>query len=541
MRTCGIVSSVVLCAVAWCGVAFAELPLDLIAVFHSDSAGGRLARGCMSPGDIDGDGFSEIFVAEYAGEKRLHVFSGGSPPDTIPDMLIGNYGATHAWVSDINADGIRDFVMRSSYSPEVDTLQIWFGGLDFLQKSGPDLLLIQPVDTFDCFGCLNMVSSGDVNGDGQNDLVVAAINGEIAPYDGRFYVYYGGDILDTFVDEAISFYDQGNGYNDFYLGTGVGDINGDGLMDYVWTGTNDNYPGYVAVMYGRIPLDSVPDHVIWSPYTGSQADDFGRRLYALGDVNKDGYADFAVTGGNIWPCLFFGGEPFDTIPLILGDTTDTDTFGETVANVGDINNDGWDDIAVGLPSLDLGDGAVYVYLGYREMDGGIDLTLHHDDVWPVVGYLFGQNLGPAGDFNGDGVDDLVVTSMGSIHYPSAKGNVYVFAGDPDLPTDADEIWEEENLPTEYNILQQNYPNPFNSSTAIEYELPGISEREVELSIYNILGQKIRTLKKCRKYGGMHVAYWDGTDQAGRAVPSGVYFYSLNSGKLRVCKKLLLLK
>ena len=240
----------------------AQLPLDLIECFHSDTVSGRLARGCTSPGDLDGDGYSEVFVVEYEGEQRVHVFSGGNPPDTLPDMLIGNNGGTFAWVPDINADGIQDFVMRSSYSPTIDTLQIWFGGQNFLTKSEPDLLLPQIVDTFNCLGCSNTISAGDVNGDGQNDLVIAAVNGEIYPYDGRFYIYYGGDILDTFVDEAISFYDKGNGYNDFWVGNAVGDLNADGLVDYVWTGTKNNSSGYVSVMYGRIPLDSVADYIL---------------------------------------------------------------------------------------------------------------------------------------------------------------------------------------------------------------------------------------------------------------------------------------
>jgi len=82
----------------------------------------------------------------------------------------------------------------------------------------------------------------------------------------------------------------------------------------------------------------------------------------------------------------------------LGDTSNTSTWGTTVANVGDINHDGWDDLAVGYPFLDLGSGVVYIYYGYREMDGVADLVLHHSDVWPVVGYLFGDHVGPAGDF-----------------------------------------------------------------------------------------------------------------------------------------------
>jgi hypothetical protein len=175
------------------------------------------------------------------------------------------------------------------------------------------------------------------------------------------------------------------------------------------------------------------------------------------------------------------------------------------------------------------------------MDGEADLVLHHSDVWPIVGYHFGEYVGPAGDFNGDGVDDIVVTSMGSINYNWALGNVYVYAGDSTLPVDAEDIGYDRHLPSRFGSLQQNFPNPFNIGTTIEYTLTGMSQREVELTIHNILGQKIRTLKRCMERGGRHVVYWDGTDDVGEPVASGVYFYVLESSEQRLSKRLLLLK
>jgi len=73
-------------------------------------------------------------------------------------------------------------------------------------------------------------------------------------------------------------------------------------------------------------------------------------------------------------------------------------------------------------------------------------------------------------------------------------------------------------------LQQNYPNPFNPETEIQFFLD--QKREVELKIYNQLGQLVRTLVKDEIESGHHTVLWDGTDERGIDMPSGVYIYSL---------------
>ena len=77
-------------------------------------------------------------------------------------------------------------------------------------------------------------------------------------------------------------------------------------------------------------------------------------------------------------------------------------------------------------------------------------------------------------------------------------------------------------------LSQNYPNPFNPTTVIVYYLPdiGFQPAEVELTIYNVLGKKVRTLVKERQHLGEHRAVWDGKDDDGNDVASGIYFYRL---------------
>ena len=88
-------------------------------------------------------------------------------------------------------------------------------------------------------------------------------------------------------------------------------------------------------------------------------------------------------------------------------------------------------------------------------------------------------------------------------------------------------------------LSQNYPNPFNQNTVIQYSLPKSSK--VELVIYNLLGQKVRTLVDQTQTAGYKIVYWDGKNDEGEEVASGVYFYKLEYGDYRQTKKMLLLK
>lgn len=89
-------------------------------------------------------------------------------------------------------------------------------------------------------------------------------------------------------------------------------------------------------------------------------------------------------------------------------------------------------------------------------------------------------------------------------------------------------------------LAQNYPNPFNPSTTIEYDLPVSSQ--VSLTIYNLLGQKIRTLvNQVTKPAGRHREIWDGRNDTGRWVAAGLYFYRLKTNKFSQVKKMVLVR
>ena len=99
--------------------------------------------------------------------------------------------------------------------------------------------------------------------------------------------------------------------------------------------------------------------------------------------------------------------------------------------------------------------------------------------------------------------------------------------------------EDENIPIENTALTGNYPNPFNPSTVISYKLA--EEREVELTIYNIKGQAVKTLEhKVCPAGEYHVT-WDGKTDSGLSAGSGDYFYKLKAGTYTHTKKMILMK
>ena len=94
------------------------------------------------------------------------------------------------------------------------------------------------------------------------------------------------------------------------------------------------------------------------------------------------------------------------------------------------------------------------------------------------------------------------------------------------------------IPTAY-YLSQNYPNPFNPMTKLNYNLPLRSK--VNISIYNVLGQEVKTLVNEVKEYGYHSVSWNGNDNKGREMSSGVYFARITSQSFIKTRKMLLVK
>ena len=88
-------------------------------------------------------------------------------------------------------------------------------------------------------------------------------------------------------------------------------------------------------------------------------------------------------------------------------------------------------------------------------------------------------------------------------------------------------------------LSQNYPNPFNPTTRIQFTIPKAGH--VDLVVYDLLGRKVKTLVNDDRHVGKHTVTWNGTDDQGFSVSSGVYFYRLAAGELSKVQKMMLMK
>ncbi len=98
--------------------------------------------------------------------------------------------------------------------------------------------------------------------------------------------------------------------------------------------------------------------------------------------------------------------------------------------------------------------------------------------------------------------------------------------------------EPAGIPHEFK-LSQNYPNPFNPSTEIEFSIPKF--QDVSLVVYDVLGKQVKTLVSEQRHAGTHRVTWNGTNNFGRKISSGVYFYRLSSGNMTQVRKMMLLK
>ncbi|MBT3501169.1 MAG: T9SS type A sorting domain-containing protein [Candidatus Marinimicrobia bacterium] len=133
-------------------------------------------------------------------------------------------------------------------------------------------------------------------------------------------------------------------------------------------------------------------------------------------------------------------------------------------------------------------------------------------------------------FTGD-ERDVANVSIDGINLAGGNGSLIKFV----TRTNSSEV---KVIPGEF-ALHQNFPNPFNPSTEIQFDLPEAGN--VYLAIYNLMGQKIRTLSSNEMTPGYHAIVWDGTNDMGSQVATGMYFYSIQTSEFHATKKMLFLK
>lgn len=150
-----------------------------------------------------------------------------------------------------------------------------------------------------------------------------------------------------------------------------------------------------------------------------------------------------------------------------------------------------------------------------------------------------MHIYPSGGIIDDGTNELKGTFGPFASGPSSEGSSTNWAGvyhSFQLSLGFDDY--EPIVPYQYS-LEQNYPNPFNPSTTIEYSLKKRSD--VTIIVYNILGQEVNSLISQNQAAGSHSVTWDGDNESGKEVASGIYFYRIRAGEFDQVRKMILLK
>ena len=343
--------------------------------------------------DYDGEGSGDVVVGAPlagGGDGRAYVYPGsasGTPvaPAVImraPSGGMGHFGESLACAGDLNGDGYADLAIGA---PELEAqtgiVHLYFGGPLGL-RAVPDQTLLSPRPAGGLFGGI-VAAAGDVDGDGYGDLVVAAVGAGTTP--GRVLIYRGGPM------------------------------------------------GVEPTVARQL----------------SGAGRFGSALAGAMDFDADGFADVAVgayrASAEAGEVQVFRGSATgvsDVAAIVLPSTTGAGSqLGSTVASAGDLDGDGYSDLAAGAPNarsddapdLDSGvvrsPGRVVVWRGSATgITGAIAVELVPGT---GTGSLFGSSIA-ATDLTGDGYSDLVVGAFGT---GGRQGRVYVYAGS-DTPSRA---------------------------------------------------------------------------------------------------------
>lgn len=187
------------------------------------------------------------------------------------------------------------------------------------------------------------------------------------------------------------------------------------------------------------------------------------------------------------------------------------------------------------------DTSIIHILGFSDL-GGEDNPPLFTNLQRLTAFTIRFRISPSAEPQIVTIDTTRDRRMGSANFGPVNGGSsftpIVVPGSLYYGIQADIESNNELLPMGY-MLEQNFPNPFNPTTQIGFEVP--SATVVNVDVYNILGQKIKTLVSGYKDAGKYSVSWDGTNESGQAVPSGVYFYRLTTSDHSETRRMMLLK
>jgi hypothetical protein len=516
--------------------------------------------------DFDSDGDLDLYMALPSQNEanRFYRNDGGRIFTDVADMSgvsLPGQMSTGAVFGDYNNDGYEDLAVLVALSHPVLFHNRGDGTFeDVSELAGFTVGLVSPID----------LSWIDADVDGYVDLLIIAQDGLYLFMNegGSFFVdeaelrglpcdsrdYEGvlcfdadgdGDSEILLFGSGSSFFENGSGYfTDMSSPSGLGgtaaggsvtDIDSDGDLDLILY--NNGVELFENDGIGR--FTNVSTEYGLSSLTGSKP--------SVGDINTDGLIDFGLQSGNI-----FVSEP-DSAFI---DVSSLNGIVQAISLV-DINADGLVDLFTWLNRLWLGTGfSGGLVNGWLEVD--LSGTVSNRSAVGAVAVLHAGESVSAGIVPGAspqpkrlyfGLEERVADSL-VIRWPS--GAVQVVR---DLPVNTTieveedstiisigEVGKTTGLPLSFS-LHQNYPNPFNPVTTIYFEISGaVGEgQQVSLTVYDTRGRQVRRLMDEELLPGSCRIVWDGRDDRGAPVASGIYFYRLVSENGRAARKMVLVK
>ncbi|HHE54552.1 MAG TPA: T9SS type A sorting domain-containing protein, partial [Caldithrix abyssi] len=296
-----------------------------------------------------------------------------------------------------------------------------------------------------------------------------------------------------------------------------GDIDGDGTNEIIVEST------FTGKLFLLKAVGDVQDSVSVTLLPFLQPGAF--TTLALGDQDHGSGSDgmdlySGGTSNGIWDFEFVGGALTDSASWMVynfgRDTAAVDTVMEMVV---DTTVTPWDTTYVPTPSPVISPSWM-VFVPKVDLDGDGNKEL-------VASYLVAGSTTP-----------MDSTANGTPIPDENKRWLQVFEFGAGVETAIENNWKV--ITAEDFVLKQNYPNPFNPTTTIEFYLP--VKKQISLTIYNALGQKVKTLINNQVVSaGNHALQWEGTNDAGAKVASGMYIYELKYGNFKQTKRMMLMK
>jgi hypothetical protein len=416
-------------------------------------------------GDVNGDGYNDIIVGapRVAGvgnpdAGKAYVLLGSSTGfNSSVEFEIGGgrarFGQSVDGAGDVNGDGYDDIIIGAPYYSGED-------GAAFIYYGSPTAFIgptqIGSLGTDIRFGW-SVAGAGDVNNDGYDDVIIGAPRAGNPPiiHNGKIYVFFGASPVLSGAAIEIN----GNGDSQFgYSVAGAGDINDDGYDDVIIGAPYASGGGEVAVFHGS-PTDLVFSTQLLSENTNAN---FGWSVANAGDTNNDGYSDVIVGAINDNTAFVYYGSASGLSGSALSPTTldinqsASGGFGSSVASAGDTNGDGYDDVIVGAPFYFNGDdarGTAYVFDGSANGISENPVQVENNIIIQSgfsTNTEFGSSVASAGDFNGDGFNDVIIGAP-------IRSIAFVYLGGVDSDNDGildmiDSDDDNDGLPDDYEIL-----------------------------------------------------------------------------------------